>query len=339
MKRGLVVLDHDEVPEAEWRGRLDQPRRMLAERGIDLALIYGDVFRSDDIAYLTNLCIYWNEGMLAVPADGEPTLLTKLSPRVHPWMRRTSTLTDLRSGKTFGALVGTLLAERPPGTLGLIDAGLWPAALVDEVAGAAPGWTVVPLDGLVRDRRSRPSERQLGLLRRGSGVLTDAVAQAARAGLSEPERVATAERTVRSAGFTDVLVRAAGGSVEITGQYRNGWLRVGRDVDGRATPALRGAVSMAAGGVRVAELAAAARAQLAGLPAGSACEVRVVDHADLSTDGEYAGRDPDRTLAAGTVVAICVEVTTPDGPPLAASDTVLVHERGAEQLTGAVARR
>lgn len=83
MKRGLVVLDHDELPEEEWRRRIDRTRAVLREQGVDLALVYGDVFRSDDIAYLTNLCIYWNEGMLAVPADGEPALLTKLSPRVQ----------------------------------------------------------------------------------------------------------------------------------------------------------------------------------------------------------------------------------------------------------------
>ena len=84
MKRGLVLFDPAEIPAAEWRARVAAVQRELAASGTDVALIYGDVSRSDDIAYLTNLCVYWNEGVLAVPAHGEPAFLTKLSPRVFP---------------------------------------------------------------------------------------------------------------------------------------------------------------------------------------------------------------------------------------------------------------
>jgi len=98
MKRGLVLFDPAEIPADEWRGRVAAVQRQLAASGTDVALIYGDVSRSDDIAYLTNLCVYWNEGILAVPAHGDPVFLTKLSPRVHPWMRLISTVTEIRSG-------------------------------------------------------------------------------------------------------------------------------------------------------------------------------------------------------------------------------------------------
>ncbi|GAB3002557.1 aminopeptidase P family N-terminal domain-containing protein [Amycolatopsis acidiphila] len=308
MKRGLVVLDPAEIPEAEWRQRIDRVREQLGAEGVEVALVYGDVYRSDDIAYLSNLCIYWNEGMLAIPVDGEPALLTKLSPRVHTWMRRTSTLTDLRSGKAFGALVAALLDERRPGTLGIVDASLWPTALIDEVGAAAPGWVVRPLEGLVRQFRLQPSEPEKSLLRQAGAVLAEAATAAD--GLPGQEKISAAERVVRSGGFTDVLVRATPTSVEITGQYRNSWLRVARDAS--LAERLREAVSTVGDGVRT----------------GAVRGARVVHHADLSTDGEYAGQSGDRVLNAGEVVVVAVE----DGGAVAA-DTVLVTNSGTEVLT------
>jgi hypothetical protein len=322
MKRGLVVLDHEEVSEAEWAGRAEAVRALMAAEGVDIALVYGDVFRSDDIHYLTNLCLYWNESILVIPADGgaaDMTLLTKLSPRVHTWMRRTTTLTDLRSGKTFEALLKDLLEGRTPGTIGLIDAPLWAASVVEEVSAAAPGWTVRPLGGLVRELRARPSEAELALLRRAGAVLDEAAGAAIADGLPDGERIAVAERIVRDAGFTDVLVRAENGAVEITGQHRTSWLRAGRDQAGDAGKALRSAVALAADGVTVGRLADAVKPW----------DVRVIDHVDLSTNGEYADSSPEKVLTAGEVVVISVEGPEKTG----ASDTVLISPAGAENLT------
>jgi Creatinase/Prolidase N-terminal domain len=157
MKRGLVLFDPAEIPADEWRGRVAAVQRELAASGIDVALIYGDVSRSDDIAYLTNLCVYWNEGILAVPAHGDPVFLTKLSPRVHPWMRLISTVTEIRSGRSFAELVAAFLGPGDGGTVGLVEAELWPAAVSAQIRQALGGWTVRPLAGLVSELRQIPS--------------------------------------------------------------------------------------------------------------------------------------------------------------------------------------
>ena len=105
MKRGLVKAVGED--RSTYESRVDRLRDQLREAGVQVALLYGDVYRSDDIAHLTNLCIYWNEGMMAIRPQGPPVLLTKLSPRVFPWMRLTSKAEDIRSGRKFGALVRT----------------------------------------------------------------------------------------------------------------------------------------------------------------------------------------------------------------------------------------
>lgn len=343
MKRGLVVLDPAEMPAAEWQERVTALQGSLAAEQVDVALIYGDVYASDDIAYLTNLCIYWNEGMLAVPATGDPVFLTKLSPRVHPWMKRISTVSRIESGKNFGALAAKLLGAQPAGTVGLVDAALWPASVVEEVRAALPGWQVRELGGLVRERRAVASEHELALLRTGGEVVGRAADEAVRDGLSGFDRVSVVERVVRGAGFLDVQVNRSStsdgvDSVRVTGQFRTGWLHATRLTGSAAwtlalDDALAAAVSAAKAGASVEALAAAASPALEGLPEGANAQVSWVNQSDLSSGGEYRARP--QSLAAGNVGAVTVDVLFADGGYAAVADTVLITSGAAQSLTAA----
>ena len=340
MKRGLVILDPDEVPESEWDERLAAVRADLAAEGVDVALVYGDTYSSDDIAYLTNLCIYWNEGMMAIRPQGPPVLLTKLSPRVFPWMRLTSKAEDIRSGRKFGALVSGLLEESGPGIVGLVGAARWPASVVEEVTAALPGWTVRPLGPVIRDRRAVPSSAEEALLRTASSALDVAAGDVARAGISPVERVSTLERLLRGAGFLDVRVATAAASdgtesVQVTGQYRTVWAHAARVVDGPSRPAVTAVLDAAIGavtaGASVSGLAAAAGPAIEDLPADAHVDVRWIDQADLATFGEYARGDAG--LKEGAIGAVVVEVVFADGGFLTAAETVQVTGSGAERLT------
>jgi hypothetical protein len=344
MKRGLVVLDPTEIPEPEWTGRVTDLQERLSAEGISVALVYGDVYRSDDIGFLTNLCIYWNEGIVAVPADGEPVFLTKLSPRVHTWMRATSKVSDLRSGKSFGSLVQTLMADRAPGVVGLVDGALWPGSVVDEVTAALPGWDVRVLGGVVRDQRLVPSTAELALLRAGGAVLQQALSASTVAGVSATERIAVVEQQLRGSGFTDLTAEVSTTTdgvltLEVTGEYRHGWLHAARLVQGRAAAtwvtaveeALGAAVAAVAEGSRTATLTAAAEPALASLPAGASWYLSCVNQADMATHGEL--QSSDDALLGGSVVVVGIEVLFQDGGRAAVADTVLVAQHHAQSLT------
>ncbi len=341
MKRGLVVFDHDEVSETEWDGRARRVQAEIRDAGVDLALVYNDVSRGDDIGYLTNLVIYWNEGVLAIPATGDLTLLTKLSMRVFPWMKRNSTLDDIRSGRAIGGLVADYVDGREPGRIGLIDADLWPAAIVDEIALATPGWEIVTLGSVVRDHRSIPSPAELTLLRDGAAVLRDALMNATIPGLDARERVAALERTARGGGFVDILFRNAEDgdhlTVEAAGEYRHGWLLVGRtfgpeqwlDALVRARDA---ALAVLRAGASWSEVEVAALAALDGVPADAVTGIRWISQADFATGGELRPV-PTHGPANGEVAAIVIEVVDAAGVRSVLTDTVLVIGTGVEPLT------
>jgi creatinase/prolidase-like protein len=357
MKRGLVVLDHSEIAAEEWTRRVRELRARICAEGVDIAFVYGDVHRSDDIGYLTNLCIYWNEGVLAVPADGEPVFLTKLSPRVHRWMRKTSMVSELRSGRAFGSLAQELLRDEAPGVLGLVDARRWPMAVVDELTAALPAWELRLLGDLVRDQRVVPSAAELALLRDGGRIVGRAADRAGVPGLATAARVALVESELRGAGFADVRITSATAddglvSIEITGQYRHGWLRAARIVEGAggvggvggagegdATWAsvlragLAAAIDAASAGASAAAISAAAEPILDQMPRGATCFVDWINQADLSTNGEYERHARHTPLPAGTVGTVAVETLFAAGGRAVVADTVLVGAADTRRLT------
>ncbi|HMG61366.1 MAG TPA: hypothetical protein VK599_00310, partial [Streptosporangiaceae bacterium] len=144
------------------------------------------------------------------------------------------------------------------------------------------------------------------------------------------------------AGFLDVQVTRSSTSdgvecVQVTGQFRTGWLHAARFAGSAAwtlalDDALAAAVSAAKAGASVEDLAEAAGPALAALPEGANAQVGWVNQADLSSRGEYRSRTG--IMAAGQVGAVTVDVLFADGGYAAVADTVLITSGEAQSLTG-----
>lgn len=325
MKRGLVEAAGED--RGTYEARLERLRERLRGAGVSIALIYGDVYRSDDIAHLTNLCIYWNEGVVAVPADGPPAFLAKLSKRVHPWMQRTSIFTDLRASQKLPQLIGEYLAESAPGAIALVDRAWWPADLADGVAAAAPERTFVDLPDAVRDARIVLDELDRSDLERAGGLVAAGLEAAATAGGSPEERVAALELAARGAGARDVLAScretADGTAIECSVQFANVWARGARVERGAA--ALRDALDAAAGALRAGATVAALQAA-----AGADVATRLISHTDLASGGDLrpAADASAEPLPDGS--AVVVEVRLGDR---VLADTYVVSGEGATPIT------
>lgn len=344
MKRGLVVLDPAEVPPSELEGRVAALQAVLRARGLAGALVYGDVYRSGDVTYLSNICLYWNEGILAVPAEGGAAFVTKLSRRVQTWMRATSNLTDLRSGPRLARLVAEYAAGLPDGPVGLVERAWWPAPLLGELANELEGRALVDLGPVVRRAREAPSAAELALVRAGAALTAASVAGALDGGLTPEERAGRAELAARSGGVEDVVVRShpAGpdaATLEVVGEYRGYWTSAARVlVQGAPSwaaaveDAYRAAASALRPGVSPSRVRAAAAEALSGL--GRPWHLDVRHHVDLETNGGYRLADErDEEVGDGSVVAVRLGVDLAPGIPAVASDTYLVGAEGPTRLT------
>jgi len=323
MKRGLVAAAGADTPVYE--ARLERLREQVRDMGAVAALVYGDVYRSDDIAHLTNLCIYWNEGVLAVPADGPPAFLAKLSARVHPWMRRTSILEDLRASQRLPELIASYLDELGPGPVAFVEEDWWPGELAAGIEAAASERGSVTLGDAVRRTRLAPDTRDLDDLRRAGEIVAGALAAAESAADGEDAnaRIAAIERAARGEGARDVLAFAApaagdGGAltVELTVQFANVWASAARTFggDGSADSALTSVIE----------------SLRSGMPVPDGVGVKVVHHCDLATAGDLRpAADAAQPLSDGAVVAVTVRAENGE----VAGDTLRIAADGASALT------
>jgi len=348
MKRGLVVLDPAEIPPGELEQRVGALQAELRDRGLAAALVYADVYHSGDLGYLSNICLYWNEALLAVPAEGKPALLTKLSARVANWWRATSNLEDFRSGRVLAKLAEGFLAEQGPGGVGLVELDWWPDTLAAEVTAAAGGREVSDLGSVVRHRRQSPSASEQVLLRQASSLTAQAVAAALDGGLSNHARAGQAELTARLGGAEDVLVychsaTADADTVEVVSEYRGYWTGAARVLAtgdpgwaGPLTAGYQAAAAALAAGVTPAAVRDAGRAALVAF--GPDARVDLIQHTDLETDGGYRYRaDGGAPLADGAVVTLRVELGLADGSTAVLADTYEAGAGTAACLTAAAA--
>ncbi len=347
MKRGLVVLDDEDTTRAALERRVGVLQRSLEERGVVAALVYGDVYRSGDITYLSNLCIYWNEGILAVPARGEAALLTKLSRRVHPWMRSTSSLEDLRSGTNLPALARDFVDGLGNGPVGLVEEAWWPASLLAGLRDALGARHTLDLGEVVRREREAPSQPELRLLRSASTLTARSVGEALDVNLTADERAGRAELTARLGGVEDVAVysRDAGpdaGTVEVVAEYRGYWTAAARVLSKGAPPwggamvaGYRAAASLLRDGVTPYSLRSAAGAHLSGL--AMPWQIRLLQHVDVESGGSYrAPTALDKPFRAGAVASMRLSIELPDGARAVAADTYHLGASNADRLTNAL---
>lgn len=340
-------MDPQEIPPVELDARVAELKNSMRQKGVAVSLVYGDVYHSGDITYLCNLSIYWNEALLAVSQTASPALLTKLSSRVHPWMRSISNLKDLRSGPNLADLAVAYLADTPPGVVGLVEMDWWPAQVVNELREKLPGWELVDLGPVVQHQRRRPSESELALLKQGSEITAAAVQTGMSTALTNKERAGKAELSARMAGVEDVFVychpaTAQADTVEVVSEYRGYWTLAARVVSSDAPawmPALQQAYKAAAqqlrSGVDALKVRAAVKTALQG--SNLKWQADLIHHPDLETGGDYRlpGED-QRPLQAGAVAALRLAFKFDDGSFGVCADTYQVTDGGAQRLTSAI---
>ena len=166
------MRDNENLPFslAEYRGRLDNLRKGMAERGIDIALVSVP----ENIYYLTGYTTlgYYMYQVLMVPSDDEPLLLTYREERINverlSWLERhvDYTVTDDPIQVTKDTLRGLGIAGK---TLSIEEAGyFFPIRtyrqLIDALGDAR--WT--DGSGLVEAGRLIKSDAELGYIRRAA---------------------------------------------------------------------------------------------------------------------------------------------------------------------------
>jgi hypothetical protein len=283
MKRGLIEWDRSELSAATLGGRVARTQALLAERGLDAAVFYTSVAQPGLVRYLTHFLPYWNEGLLVLPREGEPTLFVALSNRVFPWIKGSSTLAEVRASRNLGADAATLLRESGATRVGLGDSGSIPYRVIEELTANLAGGQAVDAPELAASMRLGADADELRLRAHASAIAARALGGLAAnwpAGLRDSEVAGQLDRAMRldKAEDTLVLVGPAGrwpglptgmvlserAHVVIQVEYKGHWVLVGRTlgIGTESSAAWRARLTaLAAPGRTVGAIVAKARAE------------------------------------------------------------------------------
>src|SRR6185312_8734342 len=173
MKHGLITWDKAELPPAAFDSRLSRVRELLAARGLSALVVYSDVWRSNQGRYFSNFMPYWNRALLVIAAEGAPSLLCALSPRVYPWIRSVTNIEEIRPSPNLPQQLLAMCTEKGWRNIGVLDLDAMPQGLYSQVVNGldsveAISWSLV---------RSAPDEAELAMYRRGATLAREVVEQ------------------------------------------------------------------------------------------------------------------------------------------------------------------
>ncbi len=250
MKRGLIGWDTEQLPRASLEARLEGLPALLAGLGAQALVAFSDVWRSNDVRYLSNYMPYWNRALTVIPPGEKPILLCALSPRVYPWIRSVTLHETIVPSPNLVAQLVRLCTERGWKRVGVLDHEGLPYELYQQLAAEKLEIVDVPRH-LVRPKAT---ESEIAMHRRAAKLAREGLESelAGAEGLMDRELTGRLERALRRAGAEDLFVLVSNGktpplpacgstidthsSATVALEYCGHWARLSRNVAGVTSP-------------------------------------------------------------------------------------------------------
>lgn len=251
MKRGLISWDQTQLPSAAFAVRIEAIQRRMAEYDVPAAVVYSDVWRSNDARYLSNYMPYWNRAFIVVPRREKPMLLCSLSPRVYPWIKSVTIHERIVPSPSLPAQLAKVSAEQGWRVVGVVDLAGLPFDLHSQLAAESLRLVDIPRSAL----RSGVTGGEIAMHRRAAilarRILDEQIGKRA-VGLTDQELAGRLELEFRRAGVEDLIVlicdgrgppRPAAGhpvgessSVMVALECNGHWAKLSRNVAGLSSP-------------------------------------------------------------------------------------------------------
>jgi hypothetical protein len=251
MKRGLITWDKAQLPPAAFAARLEVINRQCEEFDVPAVVAYSDVWRSNDVRYISNYMPYWNRALTVVPRGEKPILLCSLSPRVYPWIKSVTVHELIVASPSLPVQIEKLCAERGWRRIGMLDAPGLPNDLYTQLTAGRAEIVDIPRERV----RPAATDFELSMYRQAArltrGILGDELATGAT-GLTDHEFVGRVERKYRRAGAEDLVVLVSDGltpplpasgkrmsadsSATVALEFNGHWAKLSRNVAGLTSP-------------------------------------------------------------------------------------------------------
>jgi hypothetical protein len=209
MRRGLMTWREADVPQAVLKERLARLQAGLKAEGLGGLVAYTNHARSAAVSFLTGFTPYWSEGLLFVPASGEPILAMALSKRVAGWIRSVMPVGAIENTAQPASAIGRRAAEAGMSRLGVVELDMFPGGQADVLAGSGNTILLEDASAVFRSVRLRVDAAEIALAHRADTLARDCLETSGRGSDDARRIVADIEARARLAGAEEVFVGIA----------------------------------------------------------------------------------------------------------------------------------
>ena len=203
MRRGLISWSRAELPEAVLDGRVAAAQSAMARDGLDALVVHTIPARTSGVSYFTGFVPYWNEGLLAIPREGRPALVSALSNRVRDWIERNAHVERVLNNPRIGAEAGRFIAERTPrARIAVADLPRLPVTVTEALG--SEGHTLVDGSALLAGLRAVAAPSEIALAARAATIARIALADIPSGASDAAATVACVDGTARRLGAEEV---------------------------------------------------------------------------------------------------------------------------------------
>jgi hypothetical protein len=251
MKRGLISWDKERLAPAAFDTRLEAMDRQLAHFDVPALVAYTDVWRSNDVRFISNYMPYWNRAFTVVPRGEKPILLCALSPRVYPWIKSVTIHEVILASPNLPKQLAKLCAERGWTKIGLLDHHGLPDDLYTQLAAENIQLVDIPRSAVRPSTTASEVQMHRWAARSARVILEQAFAEGVP-GLTDHQLTARIERKFRRAGAEDLVVLISNGrtpplpasgkavdansSAVVAVEYNGHWVKLSRNAAGVTSP-------------------------------------------------------------------------------------------------------
>lgn len=205
MRRGLMGWNETDLPLSVLRQRVSGLQIALKSAGLGGLVVYTNIARPAAATFLTGFTPYWSEGLLLIPASGDPVFATALSKRVSEWIRTVMPIGSIENTPQPAAAIRRKLVEGGAGRIGVLELDLFPGAQAAALAGDDNVIALEDATDLFRSVRVRVDETEMNVVRRADALARDCLATI-KLGSDARRMAAEIEARARFAGAEEVFV-------------------------------------------------------------------------------------------------------------------------------------
>jgi Xaa-Pro aminopeptidase len=253
MKNGLIIWDHQEIPEQEIKRRIETMQKRMDEGNIDALILFGDVNEAGALNYFSNFAPYYFSAALILTCVGEGIMTTAMAQRSKSWIQSNSLIQDIRFQRDYGKGCLEVLKgiELKYNKVGIVEFDLFPYTAFLNMKKEFPDVAFIDASGIVNEMRSQRSPVEISLIRHAGQIACGSLESLVRNWefKKECELSGEIERQARYRRCEDIFVHIASHKnglrwlhlpteeeleqevmLEMMVQYKNYWAVMGRTV-------------------------------------------------------------------------------------------------------------